>query len=95
MDKVRYTSLKFKIWEDKQYKLEKQRQHTHIDEIKIELMRKKTMAAGHAVDDSFNDSMNADKKKKHTYFAERSLTLRQDSHLKNRDAADFYAPAHH
>lgn len=43
MDKVRYTSLKFKIWEDKQYKIEKQRQHTHLDEIKIEIMKKKTM----------------------------------------------------
>jgi hypothetical protein len=43
MDKVRYTSLKFKIWEDKMYKIEKQRQHTHLDEIKIEIMRKKTL----------------------------------------------------
>lgn len=36
MDKVRLTSFKFKVWEDKNYLLERQRQHlVHIDDIKL------------------------------------------------------------
>jgi hypothetical protein len=33
MDKVRYSSFKFKIYEDKMFKLEKQRQIVHLDDI--------------------------------------------------------------
>lgn len=39
MDKIRFSSFKFKVWEDKVYKLERQRAHAahlHIDDIKIE-----------------------------------------------------------
>ena len=43
MDKVRYTSLKFKVWENKFYKLEKQREHIHLDEIKMEIKKKATI----------------------------------------------------
>jgi hypothetical protein len=43
MDKVRYTSLKFKVWENKFYKLEKQREHIHLDDIKMEMKKKNTL----------------------------------------------------
>ena len=33
MDKIRYSSFKFKVWEDKIYKMEKQRQAIHLDDI--------------------------------------------------------------
>lgn len=55
MDKVRYSSLKFKIWEDKEYKLEKQRQNTHLDEIKLELVKKNV---GRSLENSLVDSDN-------------------------------------
>jgi len=40
MDKVRYTSLKFKVWEDKFYKIEKQMSQLHLDEIKVDVSQK-------------------------------------------------------
>lgn len=40
MDKVRYTSLQFKIWEDKLYKIEKQQHQVHLDQIHLNLLRK-------------------------------------------------------
>jgi hypothetical protein len=37
MDKVRYSSFKFKVWEDKVFKLEKQMQQAlHLDDIKLQ-----------------------------------------------------------
>lgn len=36
MDKVRYSSFKFKVWEDHFYKLEKQRQAIHLDDIVLQ-----------------------------------------------------------
>lgn len=35
MDKIRYSSFKFKVWEDKFYKIEKHMQAVHIDDIKL------------------------------------------------------------
>ena len=35
MDKVRYTSLKFKVWEDKFIKIERQMQQLHLEDIKM------------------------------------------------------------
>jgi len=40
MDKVRYTSIKFKIWEDKFFKLDLQKKHIHLEDIKIDLAKK-------------------------------------------------------
>ena len=42
MDKVRYASLKFKIWEDKQYKIEKQKKNINLNDIKLEGLKKTT-----------------------------------------------------
>ena len=42
MDKVRYTSLKFKVWEDKLFKIEKQKQHMHIEEVMENLNKNKS-----------------------------------------------------
>jgi hypothetical protein len=42
MDKVRYTSIKFKVWEDRFFKLDLQKKHLHLEEIKIDLHKKNT-----------------------------------------------------
>lgn len=36
MDKVRFSSFKFKIWEDKKYKIERQMRGVHAKEVKLE-----------------------------------------------------------
>ena len=43
MDKVRYSSFKFKVYEDKMFKLEKQRQIVHLDDIILQHGSKKNL----------------------------------------------------
>ena len=35
MDKIRFSSFKFKVWEDKLFKIEKNRQAIHLADIKL------------------------------------------------------------
>ena len=50
MDKIRYTSLQFKIWEDKIYKLEMQQHNAHLEQIHLNLQQSKDNSL--AIDDS-------------------------------------------
>ena len=36
MDKVRFSSFKFKVWEDKMYKIERQMRGIHAKEVKLD-----------------------------------------------------------
>lgn len=88
MDKVRYTSLKLKLWEDKIYKLEKQRQHIHLDEIKLDIQKKATM-------DSEQIKKAENQQSGHKYFSDQNKLMRKDSNIISKTATEFYAPGHH
>lgn len=103
MDKVRYTSLKFKVWEDKLFKIEKQKQHMHMDEVMVNLERSKmTSFAGGKIghpQESFNASKDQEEghRKPHNFFSKLGGLKQPQRHdsVIMKDAMELYAPVHH
>ncbi|CDW81936.1 duf1765 domain containing protein [Stylonychia lemnae] len=95
MDKVRYTSMKFKIWEDKFFKLELQKKHIHLDDIKIDMAKKLTNDASQVSNNSTGKSAGPRIKSEGNKIDQVHSFQKQDSIRINEDAKDFYAPGHH
>jgi hypothetical protein len=104
MDKIRYSSFKFKVWEDQMYKIERQRQTIHLEDIKLENSTK--FAQGAAKASSFNQTFA-----KGDFFGDPKLEevkvnairqglsqapfLKKGESFKHQDAMDYYATGHH
>jgi hypothetical protein len=72
MDKVRYTSLKFKVWEDKLFKIEKQKQSMHLDEVRVNLMKQKVGDSGILqpdIEELPSSAFDGPNKKQHSFFS--------------------------